>query len=297
MSREISKTLEICTVAACKCLCNYCGQKDLIAAYTRETGQKINFKTNLPKMSWETFTTCVNKLPIDVVLDFAGLVEPFHSDLTSDFILYGHNKGYRIRLYSTGDNLTKDAIDKIVHVPFMVTVIHMPDALGILKVDVTDEYVSTLEYLIDKIKCLAHCFGPLHPKLNHLRNKLFIEDKKLTSEHLINRGGHVETSKLVQLDAKSRKTGKLWCKPVFQHNNGPFGKFQFNILYSTGAVLLCCCCYGLDHILGNLTDPNTTYESLFESDEYKRVMKGVEDESENILCRTCDLAVPWDWKG
>jgi hypothetical protein len=49
--------------------------------------------------------------------------------------------------------------------------------------------------------------------------------------------------------------------------------------------------YDLKHIVGNLL--TGTYDSLFESEEYKKVLRGqAGDESVDIACRSCELAVP-----
>jgi len=83
---------------------------------------------------------------------------------------------------------------------------------------------------------------------------------------------------------KPRKTGKIKCSAC-----GP--KLDHNVLLPNGNVALCCMIYDLKHIVGNLL--TGTYDSLFESEEYKKVLRGqAGDESVDIACRSCELAVP-----
>jgi hypothetical protein len=46
--------------------------------------------------------------------------------------------------------------------------------------------------------------------------------------------------------------------------------------------------WSLQHILGNLLI--TDYDSLFKGEEYSKIVRGLEDDSSDILCRYCDIA-------
>lgn len=53
-------------------------------------------------------------------------------------------------------------------------------------------------------------------------------------------------------------------------------------------VVLCCMDYSQDHVIGNLlTD---SYDDLFRSKEYNRIMQGLEDDGLDILCRKCEIS-------
>jgi len=277
-------TLEICTVDLCKCTCVYCPQKNLKKGY-ESLGHKASF-SNITKLSWETFKTCINKVPKEVCIDFAGFVEPFHSALCSDMINYVHNKGHKIRLFSTLSECRIEDIEKIKHIPFVDCCLHLPDDKGLLHVEVTDNYINVVNYWIKNIRCSSHVFGNKHPKLSHINSEI----KKLTEEHLINRGGQLNSTTQIQIK-QEYKSGKIWCKSPFMMRNGPYGKLNFNVMDIFGNVYLCCCCFGLQHRLGNLLE--NSYEYLFQSEEYIKVINGLNgDESINILCRTCDMSVP-----
>jgi radical SAM protein with 4Fe4S-binding SPASM domain len=64
---------------------------------------------------------------------------------------------------------------------------------------------------------------------------------------------------------------------------------KINVLLPNGDVQLCCMDYGLEHKIGNLL--TMSYNDLFTSDEYRRIESGLEDDSIDILCRTCKEAV------
>ena len=44
---------------------------------------------------------------------------------------------------------------------------------------------------------------------------------------------------------------------------------------------------GLEHVLGNLLE--SSFESVFWGPEMQRVLRGREDESIDVLCRTCEV--------
>lgn len=284
----IKRTLEICTVNVCKCLCNYCPQKSLKQGYIN-LGDKPDFNNPI-KMTWETYTKCLSKLPLDVCIDFAGFVEPFHSNLCADMMCYAHDKGYKLRLFTTISGMTKQDVYNIKHIPLLDCCYHVPDNLRLLKVDVTDQYLETVKAFLDCIKCSAHCFGPIHEKLKWVQDRMYVENKELTERHLINRGGNITSTQLIQV-REVKKTGKLWCKsPYMMYGNKVEGLLNFNVMDIYGNVYLCCCCFDLSHKLGNLLIDN--YEDLFKSEEYNRVIAGLNgDESIDILCRTCDMSV------
>lgn len=75
------------------------------------------------------------------------------------------------------------------------------------------------------------------------------------------------------------RSGKIRCR---ENRN------MQNVLLPNGDVYLCCMDYGLKHRLGNLLAQS--YESLFESETYKRIISGMSDDSIDILCRKCERA-------
>ena len=55
-----------------------------------------------------------------------------------------------------------------------------------------------------------------------------------------------------------------------------------------GDVVLCFQDFGLKHVIGNLREQD--FESLYTSQEFLFVQRGLADESLDILCRSCEWA-------
>ena len=114
--------------------------------------------------------------------------------------------------------------------------------------------------------------GPLHPEV-----RAVVGDVNDGSAGLISRAGNLVAK------AIPRKTGKLECSSC-----GP--RIDHNVLLPDGSVALCCMVYDLKHVIGSLL--TGSYASLFESEEYARVMRGLSgDESIDIACRNCEVSV------
>jgi hypothetical protein len=56
-----------------------------------------------------------------------------------------------------------------------------------------------------------------------------------------------------------------------------------------GRVVLCCNDFGMKHVLGNIY--NDSYEAVRSGREMRRIFRGQDNESINILCRKCHFAV------
>lgn len=281
------ETLEISTVASCKNACDYCPQHLLIQAYNR-TGARP-----AAKMSFDTFRTCVDKLPHGAWVDFSAFVEPFLNPRCADMILYAHQKKHPMRVFTTVAGMSREDVDKIKHIDFLRFSLHLPDRPGLMKVNVDDRYRDVLDYLLTQIPAPdAMCFGPLHPGLEDIvrARSLKVKTRPLNNKALGTRGNNIviNTSSL-QLSPYPPLKGRVFCKPIFNKNNGPHGRFNHNVLLPNGDVVLCCSDYGLEHKLGNLLTGE--YGDLFHSGQYREIMRGLEDESIHILCRTCEHAI------
>jgi len=62
-------TMEITTVIGCKIRCAYCPQSKLMKKYAE--------KSNIYKMTFDTFKSCLDKIPFNVQIDFSGMGEPW----------------------------------------------------------------------------------------------------------------------------------------------------------------------------------------------------------------------------
>jgi hypothetical protein len=62
------------------------------------------------------------------------------------------------------------------------------------------------------------------------------------------------------------------------------------VLLPNGDVVLCCFDYGMKHILGSLLEADLL--TILRGRELARVLAGLENEEDDILCRRCEDAVP-----
>lgn len=258
----MTPNIEISTVIGCKMGCDYCPQKLHVKEYLKRSRETV--------MSLETFGDCLYQIPTHVEILFAGMAEPWLNPDCTEMVLLAHKLGHRIGVYTTCEGMTLQDVDKIRNIDFLHFCLHLPDADGIMKFNVTPEYLEVLKACLRIPKRNFMCIGKVHPLVEAITGP--VTD---SSHTLISRAGNLKTL------AITRKTGKLECSAT-----GP--TINHNVLLPNGDVLLCCMMYDSSHILGNLL--KDSYESLFTSDEYKRVMKGLQDESIDIKCRYCEIA-------
>lgn len=260
--------LEITTVIGCRVACSYCPQKTLVNRYRERP-------THEHAMSLEMFQRCLEKVPVQVDIIFAGMAEPWLNKACTDMLVHAHAKGHRVAVYTTTLGMTPDDVERIRQVPVYEFCIHLPDGDGQMNLESTPEFIDVLKLCINRIPNVGFALhGSLHPAVKAALGR----DQPDGSGALISRAGNLPDRSIL------RKTGKLMCSAC-----GP--KIDHNVLLPNGDVALCCMVYDLKHVIGNLA--TGTYESLFVSDEYQRVMKGLDgDESVDIACRNCEMSVP-----
>jgi hypothetical protein len=116
---ECFPTLEITTVIGCKVNCRFCPQQKLITEYARTSDKRI--------LSFDDYKTCIDKVPANMRIDFSGMAEPFLNDNCGKMMLYAHEKGHDMVVYSTLVNMKYDDLESIRGIPFKQFVIHLPD--------------------------------------------------------------------------------------------------------------------------------------------------------------------------
>lgn len=255
----MSANMEISTVVGCKMGCNYCPQKTHTENYS---GAK--------RMSFDTFMTCIKKIPKEVDIVFAGMSEPFLNDDCLLMMALSFERGHRVSLFTTCYGMKLSDVEVMKHWSFNHLCIHLPDSGGLMSLKVTSEYLEILKACLPLSNNLM-CIGTLHSEVEKITGK--IEDG---NKGLYSRAGNIEAL------AIERKNGKLYCSAT--------GKdaIDHNVMLPNGEIVLCCMDYSQQHVIGNLlTD---SYEALFTSEEYLKVVKGLEDENSDILCRTCEIA-------
>lgn len=253
--------LEISTTVGCRMACNYCPQKIHTQNYH---GPKF--------MSLQDFETCLDKVPKSVEIMFAGMAEPWLNTNATEMVVMAVKNGYRVGIYTTLYGMTLDDLLTICNYQFEYFVIHLPDADGLMKFDVTESYLELLKAASTVIANRSFmCIGRLHPEIQKITGP--VADG---SPGLISRAGNIK--KL----AISPKKGQLKCSAMSE-------KMDQNVMLPNGDVVLCCCDYAQTHVLGNLLKMD--YEDLFNSAEYHKIKSGLDDENSKIICRRCELSI------
>lgn len=260
-NRPKVKTLEITSKIGCIHSCRWCPQTKIIRAY----GKENRFLT------FEDFCEILEKLPLDVQIDFSGMSEPtLHPHwltMVTEVILSGR----KASLFTTLSGATSLGCMALEKLPLEHLVIHLPS-------DRKDEALSCDENLLVK---LSH----LHFR-NNAKNFWYscdgIPPKEITDiigeipeSFEVDRAGNLGSKE------KEPHFGPIQCAGAGKALNN-------NVLLPDGRVLLCCNDYSMQHVLGNiLTD---SYESL--EDERSKIRAELEGMMSDTLCRYCHLAIP-----
>lgn len=258
----MSPNIEISTVVGCKMNCDYCPQKLHIKKYNEVKRDTV--------MSMDTFKSCLAQIPTHVEILFAGMAEPWLNPFATEMLLIA-SQTHRVGVYTTCYGMKLHDVEAFKDIDFLHFCIHLPDRDGVMNLKVTKEY---LEVLAECIKIPSHnvtCIGKVHPFVKALIGK----DVPDSTNTLISRAGNLKSLQI------QRKSGVLMCSAT-----GP--KIDHNVLLPNGDILLCCMVYGLESVIGNLLVDS--YDDLFESNEYKRIMEGLKNEGSDIPCRKCEIS-------
>ncbi|HDQ04635.1 MAG TPA: hypothetical protein ENN23_08775 [Deltaproteobacteria bacterium] len=265
-------TLEITTRIGCKNNCSYCPQDALVKAYKA--------RSNVFEMSVDLFKRCIDKVPTSVRIDFSGMAEPWLNSECTKMVLYAHNKGFDLAVYTTLVGMELLDIELIRNIPFRIFEVHLPDSDSMTNIKVNDAYLEKLKKVGESgISGLAYMtIGKLHPIV-----KGVVGD--IVSEHgVIDRAGNL--SDFHGIVHQKRLTGLIRCKSCGNALN-------HNVLLPNGDVILCCMDYGMGHVLGNLATMD--YGDLFASDDHRLLQKHLDDDSLDIICRYCHNARKSKW--
>ena len=244
--------------------CDYCPQKIHVKNYTQKTRHTV--------MKLEDFKTILSTVPKECDIEFAGMAEPWLNPACTDMVEYAFDQGYRVGVYTTLSGMRIADVIRISDLPFTHFTLHLPDADGHMNLTVDNKYLSVLQMAL-KLDVQLMCIGKLHPEVKDITGPVIDG-----SVGLFSRAGNLKTL------AINLKKGRLQCSAC-----GP--KIDHNVVLPNGDVLLCCMMYDNSHVIGNLL--TMKHEELFQSEEYKRVMRGLDgDESIDLKCRMCELAMP-----
>lgn len=265
--------MEITTRVGCAVNCRYCPQTVFLKNYY-VTGNEDKY------MKLDTFKTCLDKMPQNVLIEFAGFTEPFFNSECLDMVLYAVDKGHKVNMFTTLLGMNKDILRTLEAIQFEEFVLHVPDNENYANIPITDEYLELLDLVVAARKPNGDdyidyaCAQGSVPEIikMHLGNniRIFIS--------LLDRAGNLDDDTLF---GKRNIHGKLQCALSRTINH--------NILLPDGRVTICSQDFGLKHILGNLL--TSTYEEIMNGKEATHVLECMNMATDNsILCRNCSVA-------
>jgi len=281
-------SLEITTTVRAKgCVvdCVFCPQRVLVNAYE---GERI--------MSLENFKLAIDKVPKEIVIIFSGFCEPWLNKNCTDMVLYAHETGHRIAIFTTGIGMTIEDFDKIKHIPFSLGpedpklsykgepmfnggfTLHLPDNENYAKHPITEKYIELLEHIKNSYSEVSSirvaCMGTVHDKIKHIFSGANEID-------MWSRANNVNKEVELKPELKALENKGLW-KSAYRGEAlttcALDEKLYHNVLMPNGDITLCCMDYNLDHILGNLY-----------TQEYDNILPDLDTPFN--LCRFCENGI------
>jgi radical SAM protein with 4Fe4S-binding SPASM domain len=264
--------LEVSTSIGCKVNCIYCPQELIVNRYLGTSNKPpIN-------MSTTTFVDCLRTVPKEVDITFSGFSEPFLNPDTAEMMLLAHNRGHKLRVYTTLVGLDQRSYEKIRSIPFEEFVIHLPDMEQTSNIPITNDYLNMLETIANG--------PPIGTRFCILGRSLDPRiDKILTAKGfdvviilITDRGGNLTKDDLVVAKPQKRY-GRIEC----------LRRVRCNILLPDGRVYSCSNDFGLKYQLGNLLESD--YRDLFTSPNFCMVERSHSDPNIQSNCRQCIFSV------
>lgn len=249
--------LEISTAIGCPVGCGYCPQATIARTYA---GPRL--------MPLATFRAALSNAPEKAPMSFAGFAEPYVNPATSAMIEEAVGLGHPVQVYTTGHGMTDSDVDTLIRIQPYNLVLHMPDNDGDMKVDVTPEYVASVERMMASVKASrAVCYGSPHPRLKAVWPKLL-------SLGLQSRAGNV-----AHLPKAATKRGPVRCKPARSLDNV--------VMLPSGDIAVCCQDYALRHVLGNLA--RQTWNKIRSGPAMAALLVAMAQDGD-CLCRSCEYS-------
>lgn len=264
--------IDITTKMGCAVNCTYCPQDVLLKAYFKTGNEKKVLDLN-------DYKKCIDKLPQEVLIQFAGFTEPFFNADCLDMIAYANEKRHKIKLFTTLLGLTMQGLSLLEKIQFEEFVLHVPDKEGYSHIPITDDYLRMLDRLRDMKKPDGKDFidyacsqGSIPEVIReHLGSKLRYYVL------LTDRAGNLDDPALY---GQKNIKGCIHCEVSNRLNH--------NVLLPDGRVVLCSSDFGLKHVLGNLIESD--YEEIMNGSILCELEKKRNTVDGDILCRNCCYA-------
>lgn len=261
------RSIEVTLGIGCRLRCKFCPQDKLINNYNKNGGEKI--------MTFETFKNALSMVMEGGGVTFSGMVEPFHNPQCAEMILYAYDKGYKISLFTTLVGMKEKDLEIIKDIEFDHVTLHIPDEKYNSKFVINDEYIDILKKFKKYIDINSYsCHGEVNTKIKKYFNNEIIHNE------MMNRAGNLEYEYLKKYEPK----GQIICQIGTSIESGSWAPE----ILPDGTVVLCCMDYSMKHVLGNVNKQNV--KEIYESEEYQKILKGLNDDKIDILCRHCSAA-------
>ena len=265
---EKLNAIEVTLSMGCKLDCRYCPQRLLLTKYFSGNPERCSM------MEFEDFKRILCKVKRGGTICFSGMCEAFLNPYCNEMILYAYEQGFKINLLTTLIGLRKESLEELRNVRFDEITLHIPDNEGNSKFEITDLYLENLALFHEYFKITKYsCHGNIHPAV-----KKYLDNTCLFSNTMMNRAGNLD------IGTESSPKGEIVC---MVGTIGRYGNWTPEVL-PDGTLLLCCMDYGMKHILGNLL--TMSVKEIMEGVEYQRIIKGMQNEGIDILCRKCNGA-------
>lgn len=238
-------TLDIVFGIGCPVQCTkYCPQEVLVN------------KHHMGYLTLEKFKRYAETIPKDELLIFAGISEPFVFPDTVEILLYAHEQGYKMNLFTTLRGLKANDARRLMTIPFNTVVLHLPDAEGNANIPPSQDYFESLYTFLTHVKNLQ-CMN---------MGKNFVSDGN---------------ENVVRGVAGTRLPGRVMCPNL--------GSRAY-MLFPDGMVTLCCMLRGLEGIVGNLNE-NTYPELMQRYDDIATEYQCNPD----TMCHRCSVSENYWW--
>jgi hypothetical protein len=233
--------------------CVYCPQRILERSYVDEERY----------LTLDNFKRAVDKLPQNVRVTFAGFTEPWLNKDCTDMLLYAHEKGHPIAVFTTGIGMKVEDVYQIKNIPYDLGpngrfVLHLPDNERRAKHPITKNYIEVIEafkevhHEIQGFYTMA--MGTVHDEVKHLFPEAVVPAFWSRAGNLVGEAMLKPELLNLQQEYKSIYHGEeprtCGCDEHLYHN----------IMLPNGDVSLCCMDYSLKFIIGNLFEQS--YEEI-----------------------------------
>ena len=275
-------TLEITTMIGCPLMCNYCPQDSLRDAY----GDDVKY------MSLADFKTIVDKLPLNVRLDFSGQAEPWVNPECTDMFEYAMQKGFRTAIFTTLYNWDEATVHRMGKLLFNyarqidIVKIHFPDDQGNMKGWKPSEewnyafagVTAVVQAAVIHYEAMTMSDHGVHPAIQNLPG-VGVSHSWSIAAH--DRAGTLDTDSVKEqpIAFSPKHNYPVKCSKTDLYNQG--------VLLPNGEVLLCCMDYDKKHVMGNLLEQD--YADLPTNPAMKRLLElnALPYYTDESLCKSC----------